>query len=193
MDEYIRVGDIIQYYYCPRKVYFIRTIEVPHSIRKKMIMGREEQEKEKRRVMERKTAFGISWDDVEDILFNHFVECSEISLCGSVDAVIMMKNDETIPVEIKWTDDTTIKFHWKKQLYAYALLLEKRYGKKVRRGVLYFPEQNEEKIITIDYREKIDVMRDIKKIKELIKSEKIPPKSDERKCGYCEMKKYCGA
>ncbi|MEM3710205.1 MAG: hypothetical protein QXL46_04805 [Nitrososphaerales archaeon] len=44
----IDVWDIVQYYYCPRKIYFLRTLGTPILKKRKMIEGKEEHLKKSR-------------------------------------------------------------------------------------------------------------------------------------------------
>jgi len=80
----------------------------------------------------------------------------------------------THSVEVKYSDFVTVFKNWKKQLVAYALLLEKRFGKEVKKGVLYFPKQRKKLIVYITAEDKKFVMKDIKEIRKLVKSEKMP-------------------
>jgi len=72
---------------------------------------------------------------------------------------------------------------------AYALLIEKEFGKEVKKGALYFPKQRKKLTVYITKEDKEFVVRDIEKIRKLVKSEKMPRGRD--RCGYCEMKKFC--
>jgi len=128
----LTVSDLVQYHYCPRKVYFLKVMGVP--------------------TVQRKTI---------------------------------------IPIEIKYSDFVAAYRGRKKQLTAYAMLLESKYGKKVRKGILYFPEQNEQIEVEISEEDKKYVLRDLEKIRAMIKSERMPGKVEESKCKYCEVAKYC--
>ena len=189
--EKINVFDLVQYYYCPRKIYFLRVMEVPVVIKRKMEHGREEQEKERKRVLERKDVFGIKREEIEDIIEKLHLESEKIGLVGNIDIVLRLKNKDFVPVDIKYSDFVFAQRHWKKQLTAYSMLLEEKFNCKVNKGILYFCEQNESLFVDINEDDKNFVLVDLEKIRDLFRTEVIPKKTDESKCRYCEVIKYC--
>jgi len=85
-----------------------------------------------------------------------------------------------------------VKKHWKKQITSYSLLIEGEYEvEEVSRGVIYFPEQNEPISVDITQEDKEFLLKDIERIRDLIESERVPRKVSEKKCSYCEVKRYC--
>lgn len=92
---------------------------------------------------------------------------------------------------MKFTDLNYPSFHWKKQLTAYSLLLDYYFKSTIKRGIIYLIQQKKQFEIPIGQSEKNFILQDIKKINELINSERIPKKTDKSKCSYCEMIKYC--
>lgn len=189
--EMLTVFDLVQYYYCPRKVYFLQVLRVPVVPKRKMIYGQREQEEERKRVKERKDVFGIPRDDVEKIIRKMYIEDLKIRLCGQIDYVLKLKNGTIIPVDVKYTDFVTVHRNWKKQMTAYALLLESEFNCKVDKGVFYFPQQKESVFLEITSDDKRFVIIDLERIRELIRSERIPRKVSEKKCEYCEVRRYC--
>lgn len=187
----ITVWDIAQYYYCPRKVYFLRVLEVPAGVRRKMEYGDEIHEKEKRRIEERKLCYGFDREDVVEIVQDLQVESETIGLRGKLDAVIRLKTGEIIPVETKYTDFAVTQRHYLKQLYAYALLLEEHSRLPVTRGVIYFSQQRKPVLTEITYSDKESVKRDIEAIQRMIREETPPRPVSPEKCRYCEVQRYC--
>ncbi len=102
-----------------------------------------------------------------------------------------MKNGEVVPVDVKYTDSEDVRINWRKQLTAYALLLESRFKTTVKRGFVYFPAKHKQIQIDMLDEAKAILKQDVKKIKELIASEKMPNVSKGKQCSYCEMKKFC--
>jgi len=186
----VTVSDIIQYHYCPRKVYFLRTLEVPAPVRRKMEYGAEIHEREHRRMTERKRIYGFPRDEVEEVMRNLQIEAEGIGLRGKLDVALRLRGGEVLPVDTKYTDEVILHRRYLKQLYAYALLLEDEFGTDVRRGVVYFSKQREPRTVEITDEDKQGVLRDIAQIRRMIASEEIPRPNPER-CGYCEVKKYC--
>ncbi|MDI6903700.1 MAG: CRISPR-associated protein Cas4 [Methanocellales archaeon] len=187
----LNVFDLSQYYYCPRKVYFLTVMGVPATPRKKMSYGKKEQEKERKRVTERKDVFGIPRDEVEEVLHKVYVEDRKIGLIGQVDTVLKLKNGTILPVDVKYTNFVRVYRNWKKQLTAYALLLSSEFGCDVNEGILYFPKQKEHVRVDISKEDKDFVLMDLEKLRGLMASEHIPRKTDEKKCRYCEVARYC--
>lgn len=156
-----------------------------------MNMGKEEHEKEHRRVKERKTVYGFSEGDVAKVIHDLMLEDPQLGLYGVVDTVVILKTGEIIPVDVKYSNATSVKINWKKQLIAYSLLLEPRFNTLVKRGIIYLPGQRRQIQIDIDIESKEIVKQDIKKIEALIGSEKMPNVLKGAQCSYCEMKKFC--
>lgn len=187
----VNVSDLTQFYYCPRKVYFLRTMSVPVHAKRKMEVGKEEHIKEMKRMLERKDVFGIPRDDVVEVFMKLFIEREDIGLQGLTDVILKLKSGDYIPVDIKYTDFVAAQRHWKKQLFAYAMLIDGRFQTKTERGVLYFPEQNRQLFVDISEEDKQFILVDIERIRELIASERIPCKVEETKCRYCEVARFC--
>ncbi len=187
----IDVWEIVQYYYCPRKIYFLRALGIPVLKKRKMIEGQEEHLKEIKRIKERKTIFNYSQEDVKAIYHKLSLEDHDLGLAGQIDLVIELKNNKILPVEIKYSEYMEAFRGRKKQLIAYAILLEKKFNQIVDEGILYFPDRNKQITLPISYEDKKDLIKDLEKIRKLILREKLPVKSNIERCNYCEVAKYC--
>jgi CRISPR-associated exonuclease Cas4 len=187
----MQVSDITQYFYCPRKIYFLKTLGIKIKSRPKMDMGKEEHDKEHRRIKERKTIYGFSEGEVKDVIHNLALEDTDLGLYGMVDTTLIMENGEIIPVDVKYSNASNVRINWKKQLVAYSLLLESHYQTIVKRGVIYLPAQRKQIQIDITADAKYILKQDMLKINALIESEKMPNATKDSKCSYCEMKKFC--
>jgi CRISPR-associated exonuclease Cas4 len=82
VGDVLSVFDLVQYTYCPRKVYFLKVLGVPARIRRKMEYGKAVQEREKRRLRERKDVYGFKREEVEEILHNLAVENLKVGIRG---------------------------------------------------------------------------------------------------------------
>jgi len=189
-DPWIKVGDIVQYHYCPRKVYFLEVLGVPIITKRKMFFGQEEHIREMKRVKQRKKIFGINWKLVRKVKYKLYLKSESLHLHGIIDAVLFLE-DEIIPVEIKATDFLEVTRNRKKQLVAYGLLLDENFDYMVHRGVLYFSGHRKSEVVDITFEDKNYLIEDIKKIRKLFITEKIPRKVDKKKCEYCEVFRYC--
>lgn len=169
----------------------MKTLGLKIRSRPKMDMGKEEHEKEHRRLKERKTIYGFSEDAVAKVIHDFMLEDPQLGLYGIIDTVVTLNTGEIIPVDVKYSNATSVRINWKKQLIAYSLLLESHFNTLVKRGIIYLPAQRRQIQIDINADLKETVKQDIKKIEELIVSEKMPNVSKGNQCNYCEMKKFC--
>jgi len=189
--EAITVSDIVQYYYCPRKVYFLRVLGVPVVVRRKMEFGKETHERERRRVTERDKVYGFDREEVAEVLEGLQIEALDIGLRGKVDVALRLRSGEILPVDTKFTDHVVVQRQYRKQLHAYALLLDYRFGVNVTRGVIYFAQQRRPVLVEVSEGDKEDIRRDIRRIEEIISGELVPRGAAREKCGYCETRQYC--
>ncbi len=187
----LTVSDIVQYHYCPRKVYFLRVMDVPAGVRRKMEYGDEQHEREKRRMLERSEIYGFDKVEVAEVLQDLQIESQCLGLRGKLDVALRMMDGELVPVETKYTDFAIPQRHYLKQLYSYALLLEEWGGRVVKRGVIYFSQQKKPGIVDITREDKDSILRDIETIEGMLANEEPPRGVSPEKCRYCEVAKYC--
>jgi CRISPR-associated exonuclease Cas4 len=189
--ETLTVSDIVQYYYCPRKVYFLKVLGVPISVRRKMEYGKETHEKERRRLTEREQVYGFDREDVAEVLEGLQIEDVDLGLRGKVDVTLRLKNGEIVPVDAKLTDNVLVQRQHRKQLHAYALLLDNMFKTRVTKGIIYFAQQKKAVAIEISESDKAELRRDIQRIEKIITGEHLPRGASTEKCGYCETRQYC--
>ncbi|RLI71914.1 CRISPR-associated protein Cas4 [Archaeoglobales archaeon] len=172
----IDVSDLIQYLYCPRKIYFIKVMGIKLK-KPKMEFGKELHGK-----------LRIKFDG--DILYNLYLESENYEIKGVVDAVIKQKNNY-YPVDAKFTRFNKLFYGWKMQLVAYAVLIEENFGVTVKKGYIYFIDEKRLKEVEIVSEDKKALRDIVKKVERIINEEKIPNVEKSKKCEYCEMKKLC--
>jgi len=189
--QFLQVSDIVQYFYCPRKVYFLKVLGIAVPPKKKMEMGKEEHESEHKRLAERKSIYGFKPEEVKDIIHSLMIESPELRLYGQVDTVVILNNGTYIPVDVKYSSYPEIKRNWLKQLVAYSLLLESKIQKRVDKGALYFPSVHKRILVNISDHDKRTLRKDIDEILNMIVKESIPHVTKGKKCAYCEMERFC--
>jgi len=189
----ISAWDISQYYYCKRKLYFLKVLGVPAPARRKMEYGREVDEAEGALMARRKTLYGFDRDEVAEVVEKLHLFDEELGLEGELDQTVILKSGEVIPVEVKYTDIPTVQRHHKKQLTAYAILLDRQFNTNVKRAIVRFAKQRKSVQIPITWRDKKALITDLQHIRSLISSETIPRPTSPKKCRYCEVRKYCEA
>jgi CRISPR-associated exonuclease Cas4 len=189
--DYLNASDLTQYYYCKRKVYFLRVAGVQVATRRKMVLGKEEQARESKRLLERNDLFGIPREDVLEVIPRKFVSSEKLRLKGIIDTLLLLRTGCVVPVEIKYTDDPEVNLSRKKQLFAYMLLCEQALGQECPFGILYFPDQNRSVRLTATEGDKVAVIKDLEQIWGMFRTESLPRRAPEWKCNYCEVKRYC--
>ncbi|MEN3058955.1 MAG: CRISPR-associated protein Cas4 [Candidatus Methanosuratincola petrocarbonis] len=187
----VMVADIAQYFYCPRKIYYLKVLGVPFRVRRKMELGNEEDEKEEVRLEERIAIYDFDRSSVKEIIHDLYLEDAKLGLAGQVDVVIRLDTGEYIPVDSKYTDQVEVQRNYRKQLVAYALLIEGAFHTKVRRGIIYFTKQKKPVVVPLLEEDKSSLQKDLESIRRILTGESIPRKVSESKCGYCEVARFC--
>jgi len=187
----LTVTDIRQYLYCPRVIYYTYCMPVkrPTTVTHKMAEGQKQHEetaeREKRRSLR---AYGL---EEGERLFQVRLYSKRLGLSGRLDMVIITGR-EVIPVEHKFTSHHVARHHLY-QLAAYAMLVEDRWKRPVRRGFVYLipSKQAEEIIITSNRRTR--ARQALHEIRRMIATESMPPPTRYRgRCTDCEFRRYCG-
>jgi len=179
VDGLIDVSDIVQYLFCPRKVYFLKVHGV-RITRPKMEYGRELHSKVKR-VLKRLEG---------EVQENVYLESMKYGIRGCIDAVLK-KGDDYIPIDVKYSKFKDVFYRWKMQLVAYAVLIEENYNCRVKQGLIYLIQDRkwiEVKIFPEDKKRLKDI---IVKVEKLIEDGSYPPAAKSKKCNYCEVAKFC--
>lgn len=164
---------------------------MPLAPRKKMDKGKEEHERERRRVKERQNIYGFEPSEVREVMHDVPVEYKEIGLHGQIDTVVILSSGEVFPVDVKYSDFGAVRRNWKKQLVGYSILLERHFNRRVDCGILYFPSQKRSIRVPISPEDKESLLKDVQRIRGLLKSEAMPRGARKEMCRYCEVAKYC--
>ncbi len=122
--------------------------------------------------------------------FNISLYSARLALSGKLDMAILTGN-EIIPVDFKNTSGS-VGLNHKYQLVGYALLLEDKWQKPVRRGFVYLvPQKKAEEIIITDNM-RIFFKQTLAKIRKMIESESLPlPVRRKGHCTDCEFINFC--
>ena len=190
-DGEISVWEVYQYFYCPRKLYFIRKLGIYPPERKKMELGAGHHEQEPRRTSRRNTIYGFPAEEVKQVLHGISLEDQELRLFGRVDTVVELKNGDLILVDVKYSDTKFVTRAWKKQLVAYAVLLERALGRRVNRGLIFLLPSKRVLWVKLTIEDKRELLKDLERMRRVIDSDALPPKVSKERCGYCEVAKFC--
>jgi CRISPR-associated exonuclease Cas4 len=187
----ISVWEVYQYFYCPRKLYFIRKLGVYPPERKKMELGAGQHEREPRRTRRRTTIYGFPVEEVKQVLHDISLEDLELGLFGKADTVVELKDGEIIPVDVKYSDVEFVTRAWRKQMVAYAVLLERALRKRVDRGMIFLLPSKRVLWVKLTAEDKSELSRDLERMRKVINSDALPPNVSQERCGYCEVAKFC--
>lgn len=203
MDELtLTVGDIKQFFYCPRLVYFRYLMPEFHPTTYKMQEGKlrqqEEQRLEQRRTLARFGIKGPLAGGIEAVgfqrLFSLRLVSAKLGLSGALDMAILTPQ-EVIPIDFKdgaFSVGEAVALHHKYQLLAYGLLLEEAYGRRCARGFVHSLEDGRTRSVTFTEGVRIFLMGKIRKIREMILTEAFPPETPYwGRCRECEFRPVC--
>ncbi len=122
---------------------------------------------------------------------NLWLESEALCLAGNLDALILTEK-EILPIDVKFSKFNSVSYAWKMQLTAYSILAEENFGKKVERAFIYIVSEKETlKEVKISAEDKEALLRLLEEIGILLESEKYPQATKSKKCGYCEVEKFC--
>lgn len=183
----LRVGDVRQWTYCPRVVYWRNLVPVGAPETHKMRAGRAEESRlialEERRGLRR---YGV---DQGTRRFDVSLWSPFLAVEGVVDMIIDTPAGP-IPVDYKM-----VRFfgeHQRIQVIGYAVLLEQIGGSPVPRGFLYNIESEEVDHIEVSTAAKARFVDTIENIRRMMATESMPdPTPHRRKCEECEYLRFC--
>lgn len=184
-----RVGDIKQYFYCPRIVYYTYVVLVDRKTTSKMAYGKEEHLEFERLERRRKlTAYGL---DKGERRFRTRLYSERLGLEGTLDLHLVTPAGY-FPVEVK-NSAAPPGLNHKYQLVSYAMLLEDAYNKPVRTGFLYFLPGRRVYPVDITSNARLFVRRVIARLRHMVERELFPPPPARTgRCRDCEYRNYCG-
>jgi CRISPR-associated exonuclease Cas4 len=188
----ISVWEVYQYFYCPRKLYFIRKLGIYPPERKKMELGAGQHEKEPGRTKRRTSIYGFPVEDVKRVLHDMPLEDRELGLFGKVDTAVELRSGEVILVDVKYSDVGFVTRAWKKQMVAYAVLLERALGRRVDRGMIFLLPSKRVLWVRLTAEDKMELPRDLERMRRVVESDSLPQKVSRERCGYCEVARFCG-
>lgn len=187
----ISVWEVYQYFYCPRKLYFIRKLGLYPPEKRKMRLSEEHHRKEPERIKRRHALYGFSEKEVEEVLHDLLLEDPELGLYGKADTVVRLKSGEVVPVDVKYSGLPYVSRAWRKQMVAYTVLLERILGVRIRRCMIYLLPLRRIFWINILPEDREALRKDLKKMRKIITSDQIPRPASPEHCGYCEVAKFC--
>lgn len=186
------VTDLKQYAYCPRIVVYTYCLPLVRPTTYKMEAGiaahKQAAKLERRRTL---AAYGLE-EGVRH--FDVSLRSSILGLQGRVDMIIEVADGAErclIPVEYKQTR-RRIGRHVRRQLTAYAMMLEENWNGTVHHGFVYaIPHRTSERI-AITRRLREEVQDTVCAMRQMVEREVMPdPPRSRRGCVNCEYRRFC--
>ncbi|MBW3017680.1 CRISPR-associated protein Cas4 [Candidatus Woesearchaeota archaeon] len=122
-----------------------------------------------------------------------FVDSDELEMKGKIDR-LEKYDDGFVPVEVK-TGKAPKDGVWEGhliQIAAYMLLLESKFKKAAKEGVVDYINDNAKRTVKMNPFLKEEVIKLKDRVKELLNSTQLPPMcSQEKKCEMCGIRKEC--
>lgn len=183
----LKVGDVRQWTYCPRVVYWRELVPLSVPETHKMRAGREEESRlaalEERRGLRR---YGVAGGQRR---FDVWLSSRSLGLAGIVDMIIDTPSGP-IPVDYKMV--RMFGEHQRLQLAGYALMLEELCEGSVPRGFLYSIDREEVEVVELGPERRKKFLDALAAIREMLKSERMPdPTPHPSKCEECEYRRFC--
>lgn len=190
----VTVGDVKQYLYCPKIIYFDQILHVPKPPDLKLDYGKEIHDEMTRKDKRRKGAiFYDPFLDQAEKLFKVELESERLGLRGVLDYLIKTKG-EYIPIDYKsgFSNRGMVHLNHKYQLAAYALLVEESFDTIVRRGYVHYSKDRINAKIDISDEVRRRTMKMIQEIRNIVEEEIEPARTRvSARCIDCEYKRYC--
>lgn len=184
------VTDVKQYTYCPRVVYYTYCLPLIRPTTFKMEEGITVHGEEKAR--ERRRSLRVYGLPEGNRTFDLNLRAPTLGLTGRIDLAIRVDgaSPEAIPVEYKHSHKAGT--HVKRQLAAYALLLEDAWQVPVRRAFVYLIPERKTREMRITRALVGRVRRQVADMREMVRTESMPdPPSRGALCVACEFRRFC--
>jgi len=183
---YLTAEDMRQFVYCPRIIYFRYVMLIQPESTYKMQRGEAVHQKGVR-------SKGKEIEGSLEKYYNLFLKDVELNIASLLD-YLEFNGAEAIPVDIKTGHcyQDPISDHHLAQLIFQAILVEKNFKVPVMKVKVIYTKEKSERIYTFSVMDKLKVLKNIGRIREMVRTEAIPaPVSDAGKCVDCEFWRYC--
>lgn len=191
----LTASDVRQWFYCPRIPYYRFSMPRARPVTYKMDEGKLQhqriEELERRRTLR---SYGLRLEEKAGEVERHYrarLSCDRLGVSGVVDLVLLTPR-EAIPVEYKHTE-SGLGLNHKYQLVTYALLVEERWRRPVRRAFVHFIPMDRLQEVPITPNGRTFVRGALGAIRRAVREERVPPPTPRRgRCGNCEYLRFCG-
>lgn len=186
--DYITASDVKRYAFCPKIIYFTHVLHLEERVTEAMEYGSELH----------KEPFIlpiISKVKPVKVYENLRIVSDRFRVVGVPDYILVTRFNEYVPVEVKWAEEAPrggVKKDHKLQIAVYALLIDDMFKTNVKRGYIYYVRSNKFLEVYIPHSLKVEVLKVIGKIYEIIEKEVEPKvKVPQSRCESCGWRVYC--
>ena len=200
--EGISIFEVIDYIYCPRIIYYEKTLKISES---KMEAFKEEEKKRleekgmrnRRWVWDRLKLRKQSIDNLEQWTnkeFSRELYSKKYHFHGKIDEILYLEEGTIIPLYYHNSKYTAREDEQYKNLMTlFFMLIEENYETECQKGYMLFLKDSSLKKIECTDRDFENIKQYIAKTLELIETEKYPLEAEGgTKCRDCYYKKICG-
>ena len=200
--EGISIFEVIDYIYCPRIIYYEKTLKISES---KMEVFKEEEKKRlkekgminRRWVWDRLKLRKQSINNLEQWTnkeFSRELYSKKYHFHGKIDEILYLEEGTIIPLYYHNSKYTAREDEQYKNLMTlFFMLIEENYETECQKGYMLFLKDSSLKKIECTDRDFENIKQYIAKTLELIETEKYPLETEGgTKCRDCYYKKICG-
>ncbi len=183
----ITVVELKRYAYCPRILFITHVLHLDEVVSEAMEAGLEQHD-------DAIITPIVAKLKALRVLRSIELRSELLKMGGKPDYLIITRNKEYIPVEVKWASSDKGRVRWdhKLQLAAYALLVEENFKTTVKRGYIYYLKDRRVAGLVIDEGLKNLTRRIVENIHKIILEERDPGiVSPPTRCVNCGYKAYC--
>ncbi len=191
MTIQLTVSDLRQYEYCARIPYFTHVLGMrrirptTYKMQEGLLEHERVAELEERRSLR---SYGL---DSGQRLFNVSLYSAALGVNGLLDMVILAE-DEAIPVEFKNSLYNQLWSNHQMQLAAYALLIEERWQLPVNRAFVHFIPTKQSSELILSEVVKAKLRQRLSDLQTMIEREYLPEATTARgRCTDCEFRNFC--
>jgi len=188
----ITPSEILEYLFCPRFIYFMEVLKVPQheEQRYKVQMGRdvhEQKTKINREYLRKK--IGVDQKEI-----SVYLSSESDHIRGIVDEVLTLNDGTMAPLEYKFAEYKKRLYKtYKTQLTLQAIMIEKNYGREVKRGYIVFTRSKNFLLEAVFRPSDFDsARRVVSEILQIVQTGYFPKKTPNKiKCIDCCYKNIC--
>ncbi|MEM0483016.1 MAG: CRISPR-associated protein Cas4 [Nitrososphaerota archaeon] len=183
----ITVVELKRYAYCPRIVFITHVLHLDEVVSEAMEAGLEQHDEAVITPIVAKLRALRVLRSVE-------LRSEMLKTSGKPDYLVITRNREYVPVEVKWASSDRGRAKWdqKLQLAAYAILVEENFKTTVKRGYIYYLKDRRVVELVIDEGLKNLTRKIIGNIHRMILEERDPGViTPLTRCVNCGYRVYC--